>query len=404
VGGDGEAKLGPGAFPPVFTDDVNSAIVRFIGKDRLNDQQKSELEKLLTAPTTVKAEPFQTSTNVRSSFAKRNPLDFEDRLGGANFLVADYRSRSVTELPEWKGAIEFFDWEGKDPSETMSVTASNEGMQGVIRRGPRLFSIEPLGGEMCALVELDLSKSPGEHTAPPHAAEENNGPNKNVAPATAANPVDITVLVAYTPKVAKRVAFMNRIVGAVEETTKSFRKSGVHVTLALAGTYPFNYVESGNQKTDLDAFRNDAGVKAKRQACRANMCVLLADDPSVVGLSAAVMATKDTAFSLVNYNYAVTEYTFLHEIGHLMGAEHNPEDTPDKPDPSHPWSHGYRSQTSWWRTIMSYGNPKDSGRIPYWSNPDISYPSPGDEKLGTPQAHNNARMLNATARIIASYR
>ena len=92
-------------------------------------------------------------------------------------------------------------------------------------------------------------------------------------------------------------------------------------------------------------------IHGLRDKYRADVGVLIVDDPSGCGLATRVYADAEEAFAVVHHECAATSYSVAHEIGHLIGARHDlsldPNMTP------FPYGHGYVNGTKW-RDIMSY--------------------------------------------------
>jgi hypothetical protein len=108
-----------------------------------------------------------------------------------------------------------------------------------------------------------------------------------------------------------------------------------------------------------------AQVHRLRDDKRADVVVLIVDDPSGRGLSTRVAAEADEAYAVVHRTCAAVTYSIAHEIGHIIGARH---DIGLEPSASpFPYGHGYVNGTKW-RDIMSYrqscnGCPRISLRV-----------------------------------------
>jgi hypothetical protein len=93
-----------------------------------------------------------------------------------------------------------------------------------------------------------------------------------------------------------------------------------------------------------------------RDKYRADVAVLIVDDPKGCGLATRVGADADEAFAVVHHACAAASYTVAHEVGHLIGARHELS-----------FVNGTK-----WRDIMAY---KDScggcPRMPVWSSPTV---------------------------------
>ncbi len=125
---------------------------------------------------------------------------------------------------------------------------------------------------------------------------------------------------------------------------------------------------------------------------------LVLDNPTGCGLSTRVGAEAEEAFFVVHHARAAITFSIAHEIGHILGARHDRYmDTNEKP---YPFAHGYINGNKW-RDMMSYregcgGCP----RIPYWSNPRVTY---NGEPTGT-SASDNARVILEQAERVSKFR
>jgi hypothetical protein len=113
----------------------------------------------------------------------------------------------------------------------------------------------------------------------------------------------------------------------------------------------------------------------------------------------------ERAYVVVPLDCATGHFSFGHELGHLMGANHDVSNSP--PSMAFPHSHGHISIAgpSSWRTVMAYqtaqcllANPKDKGgciRLPLWSN---------GSSTGAPGVEDNVLSLTNTAADVANNR
>jgi hypothetical protein len=218
--------------------------------------------------------------------------------------------------------------------------------------------------------------------------------------------IAITVLVAYTKGAARFYSDIERdlIALAVEDANQSFRNSGVgNVQLELVHAYETGYAEVGSHFDHVFAFadKKDGAmdeVHELRDRYRADVAVLIVDNPMGCGLAAQIHASSDRAFAVVDQGCAATSYSLAHEIGHLIGARHDVA-LDDTLQPFF-YGHGFVHETEW-RTMMSY---KEScggcPRIPVWSSPAImirGVPA-GDERS------ENARVIAEEAARVAAFR
>jgi metallopeptidase family M12-like protein len=307
---------------------------------------------------------------------------------------------------------------------------------GMVQHEGRLYSIRHMGGELHAVVEMADERMPREHapmperlrsdhpslrddplvnqgeaeslrpvTAGPRAPAQ-KGPPQHPKAAAAGGGVVIDVIVAYTKKAASYYADVRRelIELAIEEGNHSFRMSGINnVTLRLVHAYETNYVEEGAHFDHVWRFADKGDgymeeIHPLRDKYKADVAILIVDDPKGCGLATRVHADADEAFAVVHHECAASTYSLAHEIGHLIGARH--ELAMDKVMTPFPYGHGYVNGTKW-RDIMSY---KDScggcPRIPVWSSPKILIKG---EPAGTPEL-DNARVIVEQAARVAAFR
>jgi hypothetical protein len=219
-------------------------------------------------------------------------------------------------------------------------------------------------------------------------------------------PVTITVLVAYTKKAASHYEDITKdlIALAIQQTNQSFRNSGVgDVRIELAHAYETPYAESGSHFDQVFAFaeKNDGileEVHSLRDQYKADVSLLIVDDDKGCGLAAKVAGGEDRAFAVVHYECAATNYSFAHEIGHIIGARHDL--ALDETAEPFPFGHGFVSGKNW-RTMMSYEESCDGcPRLLIWSNPEIKV---GKTPAGDATA-NNARVIAEQAARVAGFR
>jgi hypothetical protein len=335
----------------------------------------------------------------------------------------------------WRGVVE----ETGAPATIMWWPGGK--MAGTLQHQGRLYSIRHLGGELIAVVEMGEDRMPQEHAAMsprpraddptlrddplvqqgdastlrPRAAPSNpdateaKGAHKERAPQQAASSGNVTIdiIVAYTKKAAGNYADVKRelVDLAIEEGNESFRMSSLgQVQLRLVHAYETDYVEEGAAHFDHVWRFADKGdgymdeIHALRDKYKADVAILIVDDPKGCGLATRVYADADEAFAVVHHECAASTYSLAHEIGHLIGARHDL--SLDKTMTPFAWGHGFVNGTKW-RDIMSY---KEScggcPRLPVWSSPAVLVRG---EPAGTPDL-DNARVIREHAARVAAFR
>ena len=299
-------------------------------------------------------------------------------------------------------------WKGEKPSQTVSLTSKGQTLTGLIYTGDAVYSVEPLGKGLQACTKLDQRKFKEDHPPAFHKMKTGEIKFKNAADApatpTPGNTAVIRVLVAYTPKVeGLRANVLSFVDACVDLSNFSYANSRIAQRLELAHTVKVTYNESGSHEKDLAWFQKDMTVAKLRKQHMADVCVLLTTTHEYCGLAAAILATRDTAFVVVDHACAIDNLSFPHELGHLQGARHDWGADPTNDAPPYPWNHGFQSTKGNWRTIMAYPTDEQPIRLPYWSNPAISYGNPF-EPMGTPNKHHNAQMLSQSANYVSAFR
>jgi hypothetical protein len=311
-------------------------------------------------------------------------------------------------------------------------------MAGRIQHEGRIYSIRRMRGGMRAVAVVAVSddRMPQDHAPMPSdmRAQESNLRNdplvqqgdastlrpktlfaKKIAPKhriirppaeAPSKDIVIDIIVAYTKKAASHYADVRHelVALSVEEANQSFRISNLgHIKLRLVHAYQTHYVEEGEHVNHLWRFADHGDgymeeIHALRDKFGADVAVLIVDDAIGCGLATRVFADADEAFAVVHHECAAMTYSVAHEIGHIIGARHEPSvDTTMAP---FPYGHGFVNGTKW-RDIMSYkqscgGCP----RLPVWSNPKVMIMG---EPAGTPEL-DNARVISEQAARVAAFR
>ncbi|HQZ71957.1 MAG TPA: M12 family metallo-peptidase [Anaerolineae bacterium] len=168
----------------------------------------------------------------------------------------------------------------------------------------------------------------------------------------------------------------------VAETNQAYANSGIGQRVSLVHAAEAAVAIGASANAALTNLKADAGVQALRNSYGADLVSYwVATLPGACGIGYK-MNTVSTAFapfgySLVDRDCATGYYSFAHEMGHNMGADHDwfvaggtlPSST----------AHGYVNVAARWRTIMAYNDrcqaqtpSVNCARLPYFSNPNIN--------------------------------
>ena len=207
------------------------------------------------------------------------------------------------------------------------------------------------------------------------------------------NDIIIDVIVAYTNKAASNYPDIEHelVDLAIGETNKSFRLSNLgHIKLRLVHAYRTDYVEEGAHFDHVWRFADKGDgymeeIHGLRDKYRADVAILVVDDPKGCGLATRVRADADEAFAVVHHACAAANYTFAHEIGHLIGASHELS---------------YVNGTKWRDIMSSKESCGGCPRVPVWSSPTVLIKG---EVAGT-AILDNARVIAEQAARVAAFR
>lgn len=312
----------------------------------------------------------------------------------------------------WRGEIP------SDPSSRVRLALRGSAVSGSVRVDGRLFTIEP-SAEGLVVIEWDESKTPPDAPALVPPAPLNPDVRARPAPQRDGEP-GIDVLVLYTPEAARGAggpdAVEATIALAIEEANDSLVESGVAARLSLLDAAEIAFDEAPLRESDAGfeltlarlATEGDGvldGAPELRDALGADHVVLIVDHAGPYAGIGYQMTDANAAYfdrfaySVVSRAYAAGHYTFAHELGHNLGANHDPANASGgyRHD-----SHGHQVPSAGYRTVMAYACPSAScGRVGRWSNPSLTLDG---QPTGVVDVADNARTLNLTASLAAAFR
>lgn len=313
----------------------------------------------------------------------------------------------------WKGTIV-----NQPGSRVTFVIVNNVVIGDIVTSEFKIYQIRYIGNRIHVLREIDQSKFPpeGDPTEPRLRKDETGDTCSSDAP------TDIDAMVVYTATTRSAAggtdAMQATILLAMEETNQSYLNSGITQRLRLAHMAEVSYTESGNSMTDRDRLQNGSdgfmdNVHTLRNTFAADVVMLIVENLENCGrafiMNSVSNAFEAFGFGVVERSCATGNFSFGHELGHIMSARHDWAADPTNNSPF-AFNHGFIDTTPTapatpWRTVMARNGSPSSTRVQFWSNPNINFP-PGDP-MGVatgPQRSDNAQTLNTTALTVANFR
>ena len=336
-----------------------------------------------------------------------------------DFLIGEPAIEPALILPIFGGEQLLFDIQTIDGTAPDQLTYS-----GVIREQPfstvtitrngNIFSMDIHAeegvyqvvhtGEYHELIQLDLPGMPQAadmaHAAPPGTVQA----------VGTIYPIDVLVMVSTNASAAAGgFSTVNNLINlAVEETNQGFENSGVnlHVTaveVIETGGEPDSYSEALYCMVERDDGCLEE-IHAIRDLVYADLVLYVMNNNDSCGASWLNTTFNEyaetTAFGAVNWRCMTGYYGFAKELGHLMGAQTNEEDSGYRPG-AYAYSYGYQAPNNAFRTITAHDCDSSCPRINYWSNPNVSY---GGQATGASGEADNRLTLNQNAEFISDYR
>jgi hypothetical protein len=265
--------------------------------------------------------------------------------------------------------------------------------------------------------EIDQAALPPEAhplaPGPPSAADDLKLGGEDVAADSAAQ-IDVMVLYTAAARAAAggTAAMQAQVNLAVASANLAYQHNDLVQRLRLVFSGEVSVTEQADFGDDLDALDENRMVAWLRNATRADLVSLITNHGPAspfCGIGFLMRANSTSfaprAFSVVEQDCAVSNLTFVHELGHNMGAHHDAYVAVGE-STIFPYSHGYVDLVGHFRTIMAYPDQCiDFGpfctRIPFFSTPGQTH---GGRVIGIAATADNERTLGQTANAVANFR
>ncbi len=206
--------------------------------------------------------------------------------------------------------------------------------------------------------------------------------------------VEFSVKIYYTAELEADTADLdNFIAQVIDETNQGYINSEIPLRIKAHCPEKLAIAESGDSYgllSQLKALNNNNYSMTRDGADTAALLVLKLDN---CGMAYLYALDSGMTFSVTAKACATGYYSFAHEIGHNIGALHNPEVSINS---LYPYGLGHLIEAGDYstglRTIMAYNYAGYETRVNYWSNPAVKHPLT-NTPTGIAEKSNNAALL-----------
>ncbi|RIZ37141.1 hypothetical protein CIK02_25880 [Pseudomonas putida] len=370
-------------------------------RQMLQKTAKGHLKTLLADPAN---EEF-TLVNVDASLIGGNteniaitlPNRKAEKFNRRNFSVlADGYEGWVGYQPsKWKagrsGAEAEIDF---DPEYYMSIIRLGNQLAGNFLVDGQRYRLVYIGSDTHVLIKVDESKLPSEDALGVDVGFPASPALEESQQVSSAYSIIRLLFVSTVQSRAKNPNYRADLMLGLQDVNQIAKNSKVDITYEFAGFIDSAIDEVGKDFGTLlnEVQYNNPAVNAKRVELRADLVSMYVANSEFCG-AGKPSSNKTQGFSAIN---CIT--SLAHEIGHNFGMTHNWDGQSDN------YIHGYRYAPDGgnlrFRTQMSANCSPTCPRVPFYSNPRLSYQG---QPLGTVAHHDVARAINERRASIESF-
>jgi len=301
-----------------------------------------------------------------------------------------------------------------DELNSVILVRHGDNITGSIHYNGQAYQVMPLGDGEHAIIKVDDSKYPEDSVLSEDGTPQDNhpalpGPLTTQASQTLAQPTSalsiVRVMLVFTNQARSKWPDREGLAALMfAEANEGMSNSNIPILFEQAGFFNADYNEllgTTGYNDMLTALRQPTNtslgqaVSVARDQNKADLVMMLSTNNSYCGM-AYLNANKALGFGITSC--ATGNYTFAHEMGHNLGADHNSDIVAG----NYGDAFGYRQDKvlPYWRTIMSAVCTVSCPKVNYWSNPDRTF---NGLPIGIVGISNNTRMLNLRRDVVANF-
>lgn len=253
-------------------------------------------------------------------------------------------------------------------------------------------------------------------TEPHMLAPDSDGTESTTSSVSCGPPHEVNVLVVYTSS-ANDGDISGDISLARQQANNALTNSEVNnLTYNIAHEEEVSFTSDDDIGQDMEEAQADLEINNLQQTHNADAVVLVTDGDygAIAGAAYDIYASDESeAYAIVQREQVGnTQLTFAHELGHLHGADHHPNEKVYDP-PIFSYGLGHRAEVNMWpyiyyySTVMAYEFDFQDPFGPTYnttfnfSNPDVYWHN-DVEPTGT-STRNNAQVMQNTASHISGF-
>jgi len=302
-----------------------------------------------------------------------------------------------------------FIWEGEFPNDEGSIfiNATNEGAFGRIKYLGSTYTIEAIGKGKSLLLLHDNEVFTPNECGTDHSSSHIDDDIK-LETRTHCGDLPIRVGVLFTQAAQNTGLNMNNIATtAINDLNTILTNSNVanhDARFLLSGVQLLTGFTETNIVADITALPNNAAAQNFRNQTLSDVVVLLTNGVygSILGVANQIGAANANAYAIVQANIANANFTFGHEVTHIIGGRHQQcnifqndgcSDTPG-------FRHGFAYKTGIWPFRKDKTTLMHQLRQDFTRERLISFPP----DRGTTAGNDNARMMRENACAVSQFR